>query len=46
MIEQKVDFEIQDSSNWFSKNTFQISDGFGFFVDPASHYHGAAGSEK
>ena len=32
-----------DSSNWFSKNTFQTSDGFGFFVDPASHYHGAAG---
>jgi hypothetical protein len=45
-FEQKVDFEIQDSSNWFSKNTFQISDGFVFCVDPASHYHGAAGREK
>ena len=33
-------------SNCFSKNTFQTSDGFGFFVDPASYYHEAAVKKK
>jgi hypothetical protein len=33
----------------FGKNKtwgLSASDGFGFFVDPASHYHGAAGSQR
>ena len=34
--EQKVNLEHEN----------RTSDGFVFFVDPASHYHGAAGSEK
>jgi hypothetical protein len=41
-----MDLGIQDRSNLFSKNTLQTSDGSGFFVDPAFHYHGAAGREK
>ena len=35
-FQQKRDLEIEN----------RTSDGFVFFVDPASHYHGAAGSEK
>jgi hypothetical protein len=39
-------FLITEQKVYLLETENRTSDGFGFLVDPASHYHGAAGSEK